>query len=243
MPPTYIFIFDVSQPALDSGYIQQATHTIKGILEEGTLPGNERVRICFLAYDKSLYYFNLRSTLKQPQMLVVPDTTEVYLPCQIEDLLVSLTDSFDLILNLLENFSNYFINAQTQKTQESCFVSAIQTANNIAKNIGAKILLFQASPTASRHPMLQVKAQSQSDLAAKFGSSNQYFLNTGSELAHVQISVDLFIFTTGKQQFKNLQTFADISRNSSGSLFFYSEFDVYQNAMRFTNELYSTLTR
>jgi hypothetical protein len=58
-------------------------------------------------------------------MLVVPDTTEVYLPCQIEDLLVSLTDSFDLILNLLENFSNYFINAQTQKTQESCFVSAI----------------------------------------------------------------------------------------------------------------------
>lgn len=94
-------------------------------MEEGTLPGNERVRICFLAYDKSLYYFNLRSTLKQPQMLVVPDTTEVYLPCQIEDLLVSLTDSFDLILNLLENFSNYFINAQTQKTQESCFVSAI----------------------------------------------------------------------------------------------------------------------
>lgn len=80
-------------------------------------------------------------------------------------------------------------------------------------------------------------------MQAKFGSSNNYFVNTGSELAHIQISVDLFVFTTGKQQFKNLQTFADLARNSSGNLYFYSEFDVYQHAMRFTNELYTCLTR
>ena len=91
--------------------------------------------------------------------------------------------------------------------------------------------------------MLTVKAQSPNDVQAKFGSSNEYFLNTGSELAHVQISVDLFIFTTGKNQFKNLQTFADMARNSCGSLFFYDEFDVYQHAMKFTNELYTCLTR
>jgi protein transport protein SEC24 len=66
MPPTYVFLFDVSQPALDSGYLQQATHTIKSIIEEGTLPGGDRARVCFLAYDKNLYFFNLRSTLKQP---------------------------------------------------------------------------------------------------------------------------------------------------------------------------------
>jgi protein transport protein SEC24 len=64
MPPTYVFVFDVSQPAIDSGYLQQAAHTIKGILEEQTLPGGERTRICFIGYDKGLYYFNLRSTLK-----------------------------------------------------------------------------------------------------------------------------------------------------------------------------------
>jgi hypothetical protein len=60
-------------------------------------------------------------------------------------------------------------------------------------------MLFQASPTVSRHPMLQCKANSQQDMSAKFGSSNEYFQNTGCELAHVQISVDMFIFTTGKQ--------------------------------------------
>ena len=66
MPPTYIFLFDVSQEAINSGYLQQATSTIKGAIDEGTLPGGERTRVCFLAFDKNLYYFNLRSTLKQP---------------------------------------------------------------------------------------------------------------------------------------------------------------------------------
>lgn len=56
------------------------TSTIKGIIEEGTLPGGDRIRVSFLAFDKNLYYFNLRSTLKQPQMLVVPDIGENYLP-------------------------------------------------------------------------------------------------------------------------------------------------------------------
>jgi protein transport protein SEC24 len=66
MPPTFVFLFDVSQPALDSGYLQQATFTIKGLIEENALPGGERTRVCFMAYDKHLYYFSLRSTLKQP---------------------------------------------------------------------------------------------------------------------------------------------------------------------------------
>ena len=80
MPPTYIFLFDVSQPAIESGYLQQATHTIKGIIEEGSLPGAERARVCFLAYDKNLYFFNLRATLKQPQMMIVTETSDVFLP-------------------------------------------------------------------------------------------------------------------------------------------------------------------
>jgi hypothetical protein len=66
MPPSYVFLFDVSQPALDSGYLQQAAFTIKGIIEENSLPGGERARVSFICYDKNLYFFNLRSTLKSP---------------------------------------------------------------------------------------------------------------------------------------------------------------------------------
>ena len=83
MPPTFVFLFDVSQPAIESGYLAQATHSIKSIIEEGTLPGGERTRVSFIAYDKNLHFFNLRSTLKQPQMFVVQaseNLEEAYLP-------------------------------------------------------------------------------------------------------------------------------------------------------------------
>jgi protein transport protein SEC24 len=107
MPPTFIFLFDVSQPAIESGYLFQAASTIKGIIEEGSMPGGDRTRVCFLAYDKNLYFFNLRSTLKQPQMMVVPNANEAFLPLP-DEMLVTLSESYDIILSMLDNFHNYF---------------------------------------------------------------------------------------------------------------------------------------
>jgi protein transport protein SEC24 len=77
----------------------------------------------------------------------------------------------------------------------------------------------------------------------KFSSSNQFFSNTASELAHSQVSVDLFVFTVGKGVFKNLQTMADLARFSNGNLFYYNDYDYYQSGLKFTNELYNSLTR
>lgn len=76
MPPTYVFVFDVSKQAIDSGYLYLAATTIKSIIEEGSLPGGERTRVSFICCDKSLYYFNLKSTLKQPQMMVISDLSD-----------------------------------------------------------------------------------------------------------------------------------------------------------------------
>ena len=60
-----------------------------------------------MAFDKNLYYFNLRSTLKQPQMIVVPDLTDNELPVP-DDLLVTLNDSYEIISQLLDNLPMYF---------------------------------------------------------------------------------------------------------------------------------------
>ena len=143
MPPTYIFLFDCSQQAIESGYLTQMTSTIKGIIDEGTLPGGERIRISFLAFDKNLYYFNLRSTLKQPQMLVVPDSGENYLP-QPDDLLVTLNDSYDIICQLLDNLPQYFT-SPVNSAQETAFIPAMHSAFNICKHIGGRMLIFQVS--------------------------------------------------------------------------------------------------
>lgn len=74
-------------------------------------------------------------------------------------------------------------------------------------------------------------------------STNIYFSNTASELAHMQMTCDLFVFTHGKGQYKNLQTFSDLARKSSGSLFYYPEYTLRSHSLKFSNELYHSLTR
>lgn len=87
-------------------------------------------------------------------------------------------------------------------------------------------MLFQAGPKAAQHPQLLTKATDKVDAMSKFGPSSTYFANTASQLAHQQISVDMFIFSLGKGQFKNLATFGELSQKSSGTLHFYPEFNV-----------------
>lgn len=130
MPPTYMFVFDVSQEAIEMGYLQQAAAGIKGVIDEQTLPGGDRVRVCFMAYDKNLYYFNLRSTLKSPQMIVVTDTSdEDFLPIP-DDMLVSLADSYEIISNLLDNLPYYF-NDSPSPSRENGMVHALKSVYNI----------------------------------------------------------------------------------------------------------------
>ena len=64
MPPTYIFVLDVSRQAIDSGYLPLCVSTIKNVIENQLLPGGERTRVGFITYDSSVHFYNLRSTLK-----------------------------------------------------------------------------------------------------------------------------------------------------------------------------------
>jgi hypothetical protein len=81
-----------------------------------------------------------------------------------------------------------------------------------------------------RMPQLAIAAAAQKpgeNSTDKFGSSNVYFANTASDLAHWQISVDLFLFTHGKGSFKNVVTFSELSKKSNGNFFFYPEYSQY----------------
>lgn len=73
--------------AVSSGMLQTAAETIKRSLNK--LPGQPRTQVGFLAYDSSVHFFNLKSSLSQPQMLTVPDMTDPFLPLP-DELLVNL---------------------------------------------------------------------------------------------------------------------------------------------------------
>ncbi len=84
-----------------------------------------------MAYDKNLYYFNLRSTLKQPQMIAVTDMTDAsYLPIP-DDMLVVLNDSYDVVSTLLDNLQLYFQDSPNS-APETSILNALNSSFNIA---------------------------------------------------------------------------------------------------------------
>lgn len=61
----------------------------------------------FITFDTSIHFYNLKASLKAPQMLVVSDITDVIMPSP-EDLLVNLQDSRDVVDALLDSLPTMF---------------------------------------------------------------------------------------------------------------------------------------
>jgi protein transport protein SEC24 len=101
-----VFVIDVSYSAIQSGMVATAARTILDSLDR--LPNAEnRTRVGLITVDSSLHFYNLNANLTEPQMLVVSDLEDIYLP-QPTDLLANLTESVQTLRTLLEKLPDMF---------------------------------------------------------------------------------------------------------------------------------------
>ena len=108
--PAYIFMIDVSAPAIRSGMVQLLCNKMKHILEvlpKSTSSDNPEVsplRVGFATYSHVVHFYNLSKSQSRPQMQVVADTTDIFLP-SLEGFLVEFTnETKDIIEKLVKLF-------------------------------------------------------------------------------------------------------------------------------------------
>ena len=75
-PPAYIFILDVSYNNIKSGLVQLLCENMKSVLK--SLPceagaAKSTAKVGFITYSNEVHFYNIKSTLAQPQMMVVGD--------------------------------------------------------------------------------------------------------------------------------------------------------------------------
>ena len=95
--PCFLFVIDVSAHSVQSGALEATVETIKNNLDK--LPGNPRTQVGFITFDKVVQFYNLKHTLNAPQMMVVSDLNDIFLPIP-EDLLVNLAESQSMVNQL-----------------------------------------------------------------------------------------------------------------------------------------------
>ena len=237
--PSYFFVIDVSATAVRSGMLAHAANAIKNSLDD--LPGRTRTKIGFITFDNCVHYYNLGSDLAQPQMLVVSDLQELFVPLP-DNLLVNLQESRDVVESFLDNLPEMF--SKNPVVSHSCLGPALKAAFTVMKQIGGKMCVFQTIM-----PNMGDGALKQRENPGLMGTPNEvqllrpeipWYKDTAIEFSRQQISVDMFLFP---YQYMDLAALGELPKYTSGSLHSYVSFSPEKDGQRFEEQLVKVLTQ
>lgn len=237
--PTYFFVIDVSATAVRSGMLQSASNAIKASLDD--LRGGGRTKVGFITYDNSVHYYNLASDLSQPQMLVVSDLKELFVPAP-DNLLVNLQESRGVVESFLDNLPEMF--SKNPVVSQSCLGPALKAAFTVMKQVGGKMCVFQ-----SIMPNMGDGALKPRENQSLMGTPNEvkllrpetpWYKDTAIEFSRQQISVDMFLFP---YQYMDLAALGELPKLTSGKMHSYVMFNYEKDGQRFEEQLNKTLTQ
>jgi protein transport protein SEC24 len=239
--PVFVFVIDVSYTAVVTGLLDTVVSGIREAIQSGRIPGGSRTQVGIITFDTSLHFYNLNPNLSQPQIFVVADLEDIFLPLP-DDILVNLSESEAAVINLLDTLPQIY---HDTKLNESCMGSAIKGAYLAMKHIGGKLLVFGAC------------IPSVGELSLKSTRDNPHILGTdrevellrpvgdawkglATELTKVQISVEMFM---APQAYVDLASIAPLAKYTGGDIRYYPQFHIQTLGMKLKSELVHVLTR
>ncbi|KAI7869365.1 Sec23/Sec24 trunk domain-containing protein [Spinellus fusiger] len=232
--PAYVFVLDVSYSAVQSGMLATAARTILDALER--IPdGEKRTKVAFITVDKSLHFYNLNPELTEPQMLVMSDTDDVYLP-QPTHLLVSLSESKAVISALLEKLPEMF---KDTLIVNNALGSALQAAYQLVSTHGGKIICLQSTlpnvGTGALKPREDVKLLGTAKETTLLNSASPFYKSFAVDCSRSQVACDMFIFGG---QYSDVATLSCLPHYTGGQTYFYPGFNASrsEDAFKFAHE-------
>uniref|UniRef100_A0A6J0TP85 Protein transport protein Sec24A isoform X1 n=1 Tax=Pogona vitticeps TaxID=103695 RepID=A0A6J0TP85_9SAUR len=239
-PPVYLFVFDVSHNAIETGYLSTVCKTLLDNLD--LLPGNTRTKIGFITFDSTIHFYSLQEGLSQPQMLIVSDIDDVFIPMP-ENLLVNLNESKELIQDLLRTLPEMF--TSSLETQ-SALGPALQAAFKLMSPTGGRISVFQTQLPSVGVGALKPREEPNPRASAKeihLTPSTDFYKKLALDCSGQQVAVDLFLLSG---QYSDLASLGCISRYSAGSIYYYQSYHHQHNPLlveKLQKELKRYLTR
>uniref|UniRef100_A0A7S1B6V7 Protein transport protein SEC24 n=1 Tax=Corethron hystrix TaxID=216773 RepID=A0A7S1B6V7_9STRA len=237
-PPAYFFVIDVSLQAVQSGVLARVAEGIKSGLVD--LTGDDRTMVGFITYDNSVHYYVLRGGSSGPQMLVVSDLANLFVPAP-EDLFVNLADSRDVVHNFLDSLPDMFSKNQVR---DSCLGPALKAAFTVSKQVGGKMCVFQSAMPNLGDGTLQFRENPRimgtQEEYQILRPGNMWYKDTALEFSKAQICVDMFLFPF---HYIDAASLGELPRRTAGQLYSYPSFDATTDGPKFVSELRRTLTR
>ncbi|XP_062859044.1 protein transport protein Sec24C isoform X2 [Trichomycterus rosablanca] len=239
-PPAYVFLIDVSYNAVKSGMVSIVCQELKSLLnylprENPNMESN--VRVGFVTYNKVLHFYNVKASLAQPQMMVVSDVADMFVPL-LDGFLVNVSDSRVVIESLLDQIPEMF--ADTRET-ETVFAPVIQAGLEALKaaDCAGKLFVFHTSLPIAEAPG-KLKNREDKKLVGTdkekslFQPQINFYANLTKECVAQGCCVDLFLFPN---QYVDVATLGVVPTSTGGSIYKYTYFQAQSDQERFLNDL------
>ncbi|XP_075734990.1 protein transport protein Sec24AB isoform X4 [Rhipicephalus microplus] len=239
-PAAYLFVLDVSHGAVQTGYLSSFC---KVLLEElDNIPGDSRTQVGFVTFDSSVHFYNLGEGLSQPQMLLVSDIDDVFVPSP-DSLLVNIHESKALVQDLLTNLPS--IHAQNGEPT-SALGAAVQAAYKLVSPIGGRVSVFQTCLPNAGPGSLKPREDPNQRAAKEIMNllpATDFYKKLALDCSGQQVAVDVFLMGA---QYMDVASIACISKYSAGCISYYPGLHSTQNQSqveKFEAELRYYITR
>ncbi|XP_063194740.1 protein transport protein Sec24C isoform X2 [Chroicocephalus ridibundus] len=239
-PPAFIFMIDVSYNAMKSGLVRLICEELKSLLDYLPREGNmeeSAIRVGFVTYNKVLHFYNVKSSLAQPQMMVVSDVADMFVPL-LDGFLVNVNESRTVIASLLDQIPEMF--ADTRET-ETVFAPVIQAGLEALKaaECAGKLFIFHTSlPIAEAPGKLKNRDDKKLINTDKektlFQPQTSFYNNLAKDCVAQGCCVDLFLFPN---QYLDVATLGVVTYQTGGSIYKYAYFQLETDQDRFLNDL------
>ncbi|CAL1353993.1 unnamed protein product [Linum trigynum] len=239
MPPLYFFLIDVSISAVRSGMIEVVAKTIKSCLDD--LPGYPRTQIGFITYDSTVHFYNMKSSLTQPQMMVVTDLEDIFIPLP-DDLLVNLSESRTVVDAFLDSLPTMF---QDNLNMESAFGPALKAAFMVMSQLGGKLLIFQNTMPSLGVGRLKLRG----DDPRAYGTDKEHSLRVPEDPFYKQMAADFTKYQIGvnvyafSDKYSDLASIGTLAKYTGGQVYYYPSFQAANHSEKLSHELTRDLTR
>ncbi|XP_071719687.1 protein transport protein SEC24 A-like isoform X2 [Rutidosis leptorrhynchoides] len=239
MPPLYFFLIDVSISAVKSGMLEVMAQTIKSCLDR--LPGSPRTQIGFITFDSTIHFYNMKSSLTQPQMMVVSDLDDIFVPLP-DDLLVNLSESRAVVEAFLDSLPSMF---QDNVNVESAFGPALKAAYMVMSQLGGKLLIFQSTLPSLGVGRLRLRGD---DLRV-YGTDKEHALRIpedpfykqmAADFTKFQVAVNIYAFS---DKYTDIASLGTLAKYTGGQVYYYASFHSVIHKDKLRHELARDLTR
>ena len=239
-----MFVLDSSRAAVASGAFQASLEAIKAFASN-----SQSVQfyggIAILLHDRTLTFYTLREGRNEPQILVMGDVFDPFVPLHAKDLFFDPVKC-DLALNVLLSHLSASITVETRPV-DSCLGAAVSVAFESLKVRGGRAIFFQTTlPSYGPGALKNRESGSLAGVSAAADKANpllfpqgDYYSKLAVQAAEQGISMSLVVTPAAHI---DLATIGILATTTSGTILNYSRFTAQQHMSRLIGDVVGMLS-